>query len=179
MCCVMCMSRWRCAALHGRRNVERAQGYFRDSLRVREKRTVNASTRLSEAATRSATKCVEAAPVELRRARAEIRARRPGEATLRSCALARFDRLGRLAVQQRGDGRGAALVADREHFDDTTREADRELDLIAPLDLPRRLRTRAVHVHASADHRVGRSAARLVEARGPEPLVDAHATARP
>src|SRR5262249_36257335 len=67
-----------------------------------------------------------------------------------------------------------AAIGDRGHGHRPAHRPDRDLDRVPGVNDLRRLHALAVHVHAPAQNRLGRGAARLEETRGPEPLVDPH-----
>src|SRR5207253_2349224 len=93
---------------------------------------------------------IQPAAVELRRPRAEVRAQRPREPALERVAFAGGDRLRALLVQLRCDPCGTAPVAEAEHLCGASHRADGDVDRVAGADLPRRLDTDAVDVHAPA-----------------------------
>src|SRR5262249_61154258 len=72
----------------------------------------------------------------------------------------------------------AAADGDRRDRDHPLELADVDGELVAAADVFRRLHARPVQLDAPAVDRLGGEAARLEEARGPEPLVDAEALGR-
>src|SRR5258708_17461934 len=83
-----------------------------------------------------------------------------------------------LLIQQRGLGRRTALRRHAAHFHRPVQLPRAQLDLVAHLDFLSRLHALAVDLHLAALHRPRGHAARLVEARRPQPLVDAQTPGR-
>src|SRR6266699_1105543 len=83
-----------------------------------------------------------------------------------------------LLIQQRGLGRRTALQRHAAHFHLPVQLPRAQLDLVAHLDFLSRLHALAVELHLAALHRPRGQAARLVEARRPQPLVDAQTPGR-
>src|SRR5262245_27354642 len=131
-------------------------------------------SRLASVARLRAAQRLESAAVLLRRPRAEVRAERARELVLARALLALGDRLWRLLVERLRDARRPALLGNAAHDHDAAHHSDRDLERVVRVHVLRRFHALAVHVHAAADHCLGRGAACLEEPRGPQPLVDAH-----
>src|SRR5437763_387827 len=69
---------------------------------------------------------------------------------------------------------GPAALRERLHLHFPAPLAHAHVDPVAGLHFVRRLGARAIQLHAAGDHRLLREAARLEEARGPEPFVQPH-----
>ncbi len=91
------------------------------------------------------------------------------------CGLrARGDALGRFLIQLLRDGRGAAHGAEPAHHHRARHMALAQRHGIAAAQFPRRLGGLSVHHHAALADLFRRQGPGLVEARAPQPLVQAH-----
>src|SRR5712692_11097910 len=106
-----------------------------------------------------------------------LRRMRPGAAHY-DHVLAPRPALLALGIQQRRLSGRTAFERHRAHFDPPLQLARAQLELVARFDSLARLHALAVEFHLAALHRARGQAARLVEARRPQPLVDAHAPGR-
>src|SRR5258708_34607332 len=78
-----------------------------------------------------------------------------------------------LGIQQRRHGGRTAFERHHAHFDQPLQLPGAQLGLVARFDFLARLHALAVELHLAALHRARGKAARLVEARRPQPPVDA------
>src|SRR5712664_1445499 len=80
-----------------------------------------------------------------------------------------------LGIQQRRLGGGTAFERHRAHFDQPLNLPRAQLELVARFDFLARLHAFPVELYLAALHRAHGQAARLVEARRPQPPVNAQA----